>query len=118
MLWVCFKSPSCLFGNTRDMSLMHEKAKCVCFIYMQPQKVNFKFVQINMKQVSYLTARNCKFLKCTFVRTCIGLACMKKVFKKNYLDIHSPGKSDKNGIFDVVTSCSIFDKFIFLKNTF
>ena len=32
---------------------MHEKAKSVCFNYMQPQKVKFKFVQINMKQVSY-----------------------------------------------------------------
>ena len=37
---------------------------------------------------------------------------MKKVFKK-YLDIHSRDKSDKNGIFDVATSCSIFDKYIF-----
>ena len=25
----------------------------VCFNYMQPQKVKFKYVQINMKQVSY-----------------------------------------------------------------
>ena len=32
---------------------MHEKARIVCFIYMQPQKVKFKFVQINMKRVSY-----------------------------------------------------------------
>ena len=32
---------------------MHEKAKCVCFIYMQPLKVKFKFVQLNMKHVSY-----------------------------------------------------------------
>ena len=32
---------------------MHEKAKLGCFIYMQPQKVKFKSVQINMKQVSY-----------------------------------------------------------------
>ena len=54
MLLLCFKLPSCLFGNTRDTSVMHEKAKCVCFIYMQPQKVKFKSVQINMKQVSYL----------------------------------------------------------------
>ena len=37
---------------------------------------------------------------------------MKKVFK-NYLDIHSRGKSDKNGIFDIVASFSIFDKYIF-----
>ena len=37
---------------------------------------------------------------------------MKKVFKK-YLDIHSLGKSDKNGIFDFVASCSIFDKYFF-----
>ena len=54
MLWLCFKLPSCLFGNTRDRSVMHEKAKFVCFIYMQWQKVKFKSVQINMKQVSYL----------------------------------------------------------------
>ena len=33
--------------------VMHEKAKFVCFIYMQPQKMKFKFLQINMKQVSY-----------------------------------------------------------------
>ena len=43
-----------LFGNTRDTSVMHEKAKFVCFNYMQQQKVNFKSVQINMKQVSYI----------------------------------------------------------------
>ena len=42
---------------------------------------------------------------------------MKKVFKK-YLDIHSRGKSDENSIFDIVTSCSIFDRYIFSKNTF
>ena len=34
--------------------LCMKKAKCVCFIYMQPQKVKFKYVQINMKQVSYM----------------------------------------------------------------
>ena len=67
--------------------------------------------------ISYVTARNFKFLKCTFVCTVIGLAYTKKVFKI-YLDIHSRGKSDKNGIFDVVTSFSIFDKYIFSKNTF
>ena len=54
MLQLCFKLPSCLFDKTRDMSVMHEKAKLVCFNYMQPQKVIFKFVQINMKQVSYI----------------------------------------------------------------
>ena len=32
---------------------MHEKAKCVRFIYMQPQKVKLKSVQINMIHVSY-----------------------------------------------------------------
>ena len=42
---------------------------------------------------------------------------MKKVFKK-YLDIHYRGKSDKNGIFDVMTSCSIDDQYIFSKSTF
>ena len=49
---LCFELPSCLFGNTRDTSVMHEKAKFVCFIYMQPHKMKFKSVQINMKQVS------------------------------------------------------------------
>ena len=44
--------PSCLFGNTWDSSVIHEKAKWVCFNYMQPQKVKFKSVEINMKQVS------------------------------------------------------------------
>ena len=41
-------------------------------------------------------------------------------FSKTYLDIHFRGKNDKNGIFDVVTSCSIFDKYSFFlkKNTF
>ena len=39
---------------------MHEQAKFVCFIYMQPRKMKFKFVQINMKQVSYIHF----FLKC------------------------------------------------------
>ena len=32
---------------------MHEKAKFVCLIYIQPQKVKFKSVEINMKHVSY-----------------------------------------------------------------
>ena len=36
---------------------MHEKAKCVCFIFMQPQKVKFKSVQINIKKVSYSAFR-------------------------------------------------------------
>ena len=48
-----FELPSCLFGNTRDTSVMHEKTKIVCFIYMKPQKMKFKLVEINMKQVSY-----------------------------------------------------------------
>ena len=41
-----------IYGNTRDTSVMHEKAKCVCFNCTQPQKVKFKSVQINMKHVS------------------------------------------------------------------
>ena len=32
---------------------MHEKAKFVCFIFTEPQKVKFKTVQKNMKQISY-----------------------------------------------------------------
>ena len=58
MLWQCYKLPSDLFGNTRDTSVMHEKAKIVRFDYMQPQKVKFKSVQINMKRVSYKTEKD------------------------------------------------------------
>ena len=54
MLWLCFKLPSCLFGNTSDTSVMHEKVRFVCFNYMQPQKGKFKSVQMNMKHVSYI----------------------------------------------------------------
>ena len=54
MLWLCFKLSFCLLGNTKDTSVMHEKAKFIGFIYMQPQKVKLNFVQINMKQVSYI----------------------------------------------------------------
>ena len=53
VLWLCIlKLPSCLFGNTRNTFGMHKKAKFVSFNYMQLQKVKFKSVQINMKQVS------------------------------------------------------------------
>ena len=44
---------------------MHEKAEFVCFIYMQPQKEKFKYVEINMKHVSYtdiLLAENDSFV--------------------------------------------------------
>ena len=33
---------------------MYEISTFVCFIYMQPQKLKFKSVQINMKHVSYI----------------------------------------------------------------
>ena len=47
------KLPFFLFDHTWDTSFIYDKAKCVCFIYMQPQKIKFTSVQINMKQVSY-----------------------------------------------------------------
>ena len=53
MLWLCFILHSCLFGNIRNTFVLHEKTNGVCFNYMQPQKVKFESVQINMKQVSY-----------------------------------------------------------------
>ena len=53
VLWLCFRLPYRLFGNTRDTSVIHEKAKFVWFIYMQPQKMKFNYIQINMKRVSY-----------------------------------------------------------------
>ena len=60
MLCLCLKLSSCLFGTTRDKSVKHEKTKFACFIYMQPLKMKFKSVQINMKHVSYNT--NGKYL--------------------------------------------------------
>ena len=33
MLWLSFKLPSCLFGNTRDTSVMHDKSK-ICLFYL------------------------------------------------------------------------------------
>ena len=48
---------------------------------------------------------NCKILKSIFVCTCFGLTNIKIA-----LDIHYLYKSDKNGSFDVVSSCSTFDK--------
>ena len=50
MLLLCSKLSSCLLDNVRDMSVMNEKATFVCFVHMQPQKLKFKSVQINMKQ--------------------------------------------------------------------
>ena len=46
-------NPFCLFDHIRDTSVIYEKAKLVSFIYMQPYKVKFKSVQINMKLASY-----------------------------------------------------------------
>ena len=50
--------PSCLFGNTRDTSVMYEKAIFVCFIYMQPLKVKLRSFQINLKLVSYIVQKD------------------------------------------------------------
>ena len=38
---------------------MHEKTKFVCFNYMQPQKMKFKSVEMNMRQVSWYIVRVC-----------------------------------------------------------
>ena len=46
MLWLYFKLPSGLFGNTRDTSVMREKINFVCLVNVQPQKMRFKSVQI------------------------------------------------------------------------
>ena len=40
MLWLCFQLPSCLLGNTRDMSVMYEKAKCVLYLYAAAKNEN------------------------------------------------------------------------------
>ena len=57
-VWLCFKLSVCLFGHIRTTSVIHGKVTFVCFIYMQPQKVKFSSVQINMKQVSQWTLLN------------------------------------------------------------
>ena len=72
MLWSLFKLSSCLFGNTRDTSVMHEKAKCVCFIYMQLQKneiqncSNKHETDLALKKFSNLSITPCKFVKNIF----------------------------------------------------
>ena len=54
MFVLCFKLSPCQVGNTRDTSVMYEKAKFVCFYLMRPQKMKFESVQINMKRVLYI----------------------------------------------------------------
>ena len=63
---------------------MHENAKCVCFIYMQPQKLKFKSVQINMKQVSYSTQSK-KYFSPAFMQ----IRC-------SFPDISNLGETQKN----------------------
>ena len=38
MLWLCFELQFCLFGHTRDMSVIYEKAKFVSFIHICSNK--------------------------------------------------------------------------------
>ena len=45
------------------MFVTYEKAKCVCFIYMQRQKVAFTYVQINMNRPRYIENSTCDPLK-------------------------------------------------------
>ena len=66
VLLLCFKLPSCLFGNTRDTFVIHEKAIFVCFIYIKPQKVKFKFVQKKHETRLVLNGSN----KMDLVQTC------------------------------------------------
>ena len=61
-LWpLCYvnrlNSPIVNLVITEKLLLFYEKAKLVCVIYMPPDKVEFKSVQINMKQVSYMFCR-------------------------------------------------------------
>ena len=58
MVWICLKLPFCLFGNPSDTTVIN-----LFFIYMQPQKVKFTSVQINMKQVLsyYMTKQSQSF---------------------------------------------------------
>ena len=58
------------FWQYRGHIVMHEKAKCVYFNYMQPQKVKFKSVQINMKHVSYK--------ELIYVKSIVTLECLMK----------------------------------------
>ena len=62
-MWLCFKLPSCLFGNTRVTSVVHEKEKNMFVLFIcNRKKVKFKSVQINMKQVSYNYKTKLSFL--------------------------------------------------------
>ena len=58
MSWLCIKLLFYLYHHTRDTSVAYEKAECVHFIYMQHQKIKFKSIQMNMKQVWF--TRNIK----------------------------------------------------------
>ena len=63
---------------------MHEKAKFVSFIYMLRQKVKFKYVQINMKQVSYsikLHVFRVVLLSHIYLPFALGLNNIKYVFE-------------------------------------
>ena len=48
VLWLSFELLICLFGHTRDTSVISEKANVIYFINMQPRKMKFTFVQINI----------------------------------------------------------------------
>ena len=38
VLWICFKLSTCLFGNTRDTSVIFEKVKFISFIFIATTK--------------------------------------------------------------------------------
>ena len=60
---------------------MHEKAKFVCFNYMQLQKLKFKSVQINMKHVSYII-----HWQCTFIHSCFSVIFVCFFIINHFLD--------------------------------
>ena len=54
MLLLCFNLSPCLVGNTRDTTVIYEKAKFVClFVFNATAKMKFESVQMNMKHVLY-----------------------------------------------------------------
>ena len=41
MVWLCFKLPPCLFGNTKHTSVLHEKSKmCLFYLYATTKSEN------------------------------------------------------------------------------
>ena len=63
--------------HTRDPCLAYSKAKFVCFIYMQQQKVEFTSVQIN--ETCLIVVLQVRRIKCCFMMAVALFPLMKYI---------------------------------------